>query len=206
MPGNPAVGGPVSPPMTTFRRSTVSTPRSIAIVLASLALSALAGCSASAGPATAPPSPAPTAPAGSQPPSDDPNASVDSGLPAASDEPGIVDPAGKLVTPRPGQLDVHPIPAERLTATVDGRRVTVTVAYTSGVEPCYVLDSILVAVGAEARTFAITLREGHGPEDVACIEIAQNKRTVVDLGELDAGTYALSDATGGAAPISVTVP
>jgi hypothetical protein len=31
------------------------------------------------------------------------------------------------------------------------------------------------------------------------------KRTVVDLGDLAPGTYAISDATGGAAPITVTV-
>ena len=82
--------------------------------------------------------------------------------------------------------------------------MTLTIDYTSGVEPCYVLDSIVVAVG-DARTFAITLREGHGPGDVVCIEIAEFKRAIVDLGELAPGTYTISDTTGGAAPITVTV-
>ena len=73
----------------------------------------------------------------------------------------------------------------------------------SGVEPCNVLDSIVVRTGPQA--FEITLREGHGPGDVACIEIAQYKRAMVDLGELEPGTYRITDGTGGAAPISVTV-
>lgn len=90
-----------------------------------------------------------------------------------------------------------------LSATVDGRRVHVTATWTSGVEPCYVLDTILVA--RDGSTFAITLREGHGPEDVACIEIAQMKATRVDLGELEPGTYTILDGAGGAAPIEVVV-
>lgn len=191
--------------MTTFRRSTIHPARSTTIGLALLAAVMIAGCSAAAAPSAAPPSTAPASVAPSQAPSDDPNASVGSGVPVGGD-PTVVDPDGRLVTPKPGQLDVHPIPAERLTAAIDGRKVTVTVAYTSGVEPCYVLDSIVVAVGADAQSFAITLREGHGPGDVACIEIAETKRTVVDLGELAAGTYSVTDATGGAAPITVIVP
>ena len=109
-----------------------------------------------------------------------------------------------MVVPKPGQLDVRAISAETLSATTTGRNVTLTIDYTSGVEPCYILDSIVVAVG-DAGTFAITLREGHGPEDVACIEIAESKRTIVELGELAPGTYTISDTTGGAAPITVTV-
>ena len=178
----------------------------MALVLATIGALAIAGCGSAASAPSAGPSAAPTSPAPSQVPGEDPNASTAIDLPIDSGDPGVIDPAGAVVTPRPGQLDVHPIPAERLTASVDGRVVSVTVAYTSGVEPCYVLDSIVVAVAQDAKTFAITLREGHGPEDVACIEIAQSKRTVVDLGEIAAGTYAISDTTGGATPISVTVP
>ncbi|MEP6638843.1 MAG: hypothetical protein ABJC39_05785 [Chloroflexota bacterium] len=169
----------------------------------------IAGCSSAGSPSTRSPSPSPstahTTSAPSQAPGQSPDTSVGSDLPVASDGLGIVDPDSPLVTPKPGQLDVHPISAQRLTAGVVGRKVTVTVAYSSGVEPCSILDSIVVAVGAEARTFGITLREGHGPGDVACIEIAQRKRTVVDLPELAAGIYTISDATGGAAPIEVTV-
>jgi hypothetical protein len=108
-----------------------------------------------------------------------------------------------LVLPKPGQLDVHPVAMDVLTATVDGRHVIVTASWTSGVEPCYTLDSILVATTDHAYT--ITIREGHGPDDVACIEIAQIKHAEIDLGDLEPGAYTISDSHGGAAPIGVVV-
>ncbi len=109
-----------------------------------------------------------------------------------------------LVVPKPGQLDVHAIPMTGISATVDGRHVVVTTAWTSGVEPCNVLDSIVVARGDHA--FTLTIREGHGPEKVACIEIAQLKQAKVDLGDLDPGTYTIADSESGATPIEVVVP
>jgi hypothetical protein len=116
------------------------------------------------------------------------------GNPGAGAEPTV---------PQPGQLDVHPVPAESLEAAVDGRRVTVRISWTSGVEPCNVLDSI--GVDRSGTAFAITLREGHGPGDNICIEIAKFKFTLLDLGELEPGTYSITDWTGGAAPIEVVV-
>lgn len=136
----------------------------------------------------------------SQPPATDP------GLPIATNEVPIGDPppaGGELTLPRPGQLDPRDIPAELIEAAVEGRAVMLRVTYTSGVEPCYVLDSVRVTPGD--HTFAITIREGHGPGDVACIEIAVQKHTIVELGELEPGTYTIMDATGGAAPIEVVV-
>jgi hypothetical protein len=183
--------------MHTLPRRPGSRLRALGLVLAVLSVPALAACSSLAAPA----SPSPVSPA----PSEDPNASVGIDLPAPSDDPALIDPPGRtVVVPKPGQLDVQAIPAETLSATVAGRRVTLAIDYTSGVEPCYVLDSIVVAVG-DGGTFAITLRQGHGPEDVACIEIAEAKRTIVELGELAPGTYTISDTTGGAAPITVTI-
>jgi hypothetical protein len=153
----------------------------------------LAGCSSAVGgPASAVPS---------QPSSGDPNGSV--GAPIGGGSNGSFDPAGRLVIPKPGQLDVHPLSASSLSATVDGRHVVVTVHFASGVEPCSILDSIVVAPGA--GTFAITLREGHGPGNVVCIMIAEFKRAIVDLGTLAPGTYTISDTTGGATRITVTV-
>ena len=187
--------------MHTLPRRFGSRPRALGLVLTVLSVSGLAACgSAAAPPATASPSGPPTSLA----PSEDPDSSVGIDQPAASDDPAVIDPLGRVVVPVPGQLDVRAIPAQTLSAVAAGRRVTLTIAYTSGVEPCYILDSIVVAVG-DAGTFAITLREGHGPGDVVCIEIAESKRAVVDLGELAPGTYTISDTTGGAAPVIIDV-
>jgi hypothetical protein len=110
---------------------------------------------------------------------------------------------GELTIPQPGQLDVHPVAAEHLEAQVIGRAVTVRVTWTSGVEPCYVLDSI--AVERAGTTFIVTVLEGHGPGDNVCIEIAKTKQALVDLGELEPGTYTINDGTNTAASIEVTV-
>ena len=110
-------------------------------------------------------------------------------VPIATNDVPIGDPppaGGELTLPKPGQLDLRDVPAELLEAIVDGQAVTLGITWTSGVEPCYVLDSVVVTPGDHA--FAITLREGHGPGDVACIEIAVQKHTIVELGELDPGT------------------
>ncbi|TFG69174.1 MAG: hypothetical protein E4H24_01500 [Thermomicrobiales bacterium] len=122
-----------------------------------------------------------------------------------TDDPGAIGPgAPRVVVPKPGQLDVQSISAQSFSATIDGRHVVITVDYTSGVEPCYVLDSI--AVSRTPGSIEITLLEGHGPGNGVCREIAEYKRTLVDLGDLESGTYQISDSTGGANPISVTVP
>ena len=171
-------------------------------MLAIVVVGGIAACSTAAAP---PATVAPISPPASLTPGQDPDVSVGIDLPAPSEDPALIDPLVRIVVPKPGQLDVRPIPARTLSAAAVGRHVTLTIEYTSGVEPCNILDSIVVAVGADAATFAITLREGHGPQDVVCIEIAESKRAIVDLGDLAPGTYAISDTTGGAAPISVTV-
>jgi hypothetical protein len=158
----------------------------------------VAACSAGAGAATAPPSDAPSAPPSAAP---DPSAA-----PPSDGGDGALAPDGaKIVVPRPGQLDVHPVSAETLTATVDGRRLTVAATWWSGVEPCTILDTVIV--DAEDGGFAITLREGRGPEDVACIAIAEQHRTFIEFpNDLDPGTYTIRDSTGGAPPIEVVIP
>jgi hypothetical protein len=208
---SPGVGARRRNPMTlalvwadmhSLPRRLGSRSRALGLTLAAVSIAALAACS-SAG--ASPAGSSLSEPPSSLAPSEDPNSSVGIDLPAASDDPALIDPVGHVVVPKPGQLDVREIPAQTLSAAADGRRVTLTIEYTSGVEPCYVLDSIVVAVGADTKTFDITLREGHGPEDVACIEIAESKRAIVELGELAPGTYKISDTTGGAAPITITV-
>ena len=87
-------------------------------------------------------------------------------------------------------------------ARVDGRHVMVRLTWWSGVEPCNVLDSVGVeTAGSHIR---LTIREGADQRDVACIEIAMLKATVVDLGELAPGTYTIS-AGGDASPVQVVV-
>ena len=102
--------------------------------------------------------------------------------------------------PKPGQLDVHPVRLDGLAATVDGRHVVVTATWTSGVEPCYVLDHIVVETGA--RSFTITVFEGHGPGDHICIEIAQIKQTQIDLGRARAPARTPSPTARAAPPRS----
>ncbi|MBW3618610.1 MAG: hypothetical protein KY461_00040 [Actinobacteria bacterium] len=83
------------------------------------------------------------------------------------------------VTPTPGMADVRPVPWDA--STIDGTNVTV--AWWSGVAPCNVLDRVEVDEGDEVVT--ITLFEGSDPAepDAACIDIAQRKRTTVELSE-----------------------
>jgi hypothetical protein len=119
---------------------------------------------------------------------------------------GNVAPDGaKIIVPKPGQaIDVQAIPAETLTASLDGRRLTVAASWWSGVEPCSMLDSVVV--DAEDGGFAITLLEGRGPGDVACIAIAEQHRTFIEFpADLVPGTYTIRDATGGAPAIEVVV-
>jgi hypothetical protein len=157
---------------------------------------AVAACSAAGSPATSQPTGAPPVAsagpsAGATEPSGDPGGGPGDGGSEA------------FVVPKPGQLDVHPIAADSFSAGVDGRHVVLTITYTSGVEPCSILDTIVVQRGQ--GSFAITLREGHGPGNQVCIMIAKVMKTQVDLGQLDPGTYTISDATGGADPIQVIV-
>lgn len=147
--------------------------------------------SASQAPATSPPDAPVTAPPVDASPSD-PNAGG-GGLDGIKD-----------VVPKPGQLDVREISAETITAEPGDRSITVTAIWWSGVEPCNVLDTVVVA--DEDGGWAITLKEGHGPEDVACIAVAEQHRTTFEIPDVEPGTYTIRDATGGAAPVEVTVP
>ncbi len=77
--------------------------------------------------------------------------------------------------------DVRPVPFESAVPEGDGTRVRVT--WWSGVEPCYVLDHVDVA--EDAAAVVITVYEGRDPAagDVACIELAVQKSTLVTLVE-----------------------
>ena len=125
------------------------------------------------------------------------------GGPSTDPGPGDGGAGGKLVVPKPGQLDVHAVPADALSATVNGSTIVVTATWTSGIEPCNVLDTIVVDRGE--GTFSITLREGHGPEEIACIAIAEQHRTTFEIRDVAPGTYTIRDTEGGAPDIQVVV-
>jgi hypothetical protein len=136
----------------------------------------------------------PQEPCGQQLPIDpaaDPDTAV-SYVPCPGDEP--VDGFGhaQTVVPAPGMANVRPVPWTKATAADDD--TTVTVRFWSGVEPCYVLDHVDVSYATDAVT--ITLFQGNDPSagDVACIEIAQLKQTVVSLSEPLAGRQILDGA------------
>ena len=130
-----------------------------------------------------------------------PDAPVTSPPDGGGIEPGP--PVPSFVVPQPGQLQTHPVHIDALTPTVDGRRVTVRADWVSGVEPCNVLDR--VEVTRAGTTFTISLFEGASDLNVACIEIAMYKATLIDLGELEPGSYVVESADGSAPPASFTV-
>jgi|GEM_PF-1498369 len=182
----------------------------IALVAAALSL-ALGACSGAAAPP--PSSPVASQPVPSVAPTGDPGGDPGSGSGGGAGtgggvivnptpgDPGVGQP--RIVIPRPGQKNTHPVGAGTLQASVDGQHVLVKVTWYSGVEPCNVLDS--VRVERSGTDIAITLIEGASQLDVACIEIAQLKATIVDLGDLEPGTYTIRTTVGEAPPIQATV-
>lgn len=138
------------------------------------------------------------------------------GVAPAPGGPGIVAPGGgggidpgqgaapSPETPAPGQVNLHPVSVWKAEPTIDGRHVTVLLSWWSGVPPCSVFDSVVIA--RDGSTISLTPREGSAPgsADVACPAIAKETSTVVDLGELDPGTWTLR-TSGDLAPITITI-
>ena len=183
------------------------------LAFALIASLGLAACSSAAPAASSTPGPTPV-PTPSAPPS----ASADPGGGGSAGNPGSgigvdlpllpnpVDPgAGQpaLVVPKPGQANIHPVAVTKLEASVDGRRALVKVTWYGGVEPCSILDS--VKVERSGTDIAITPFEGSGNVDAMCIEIAVLKSTIVDLGELEPGTYRIGSPNSEAPPIEITI-
>lgn len=144
----------------------------------------------SAAPSTAPPDAPVTAP-----PSD----------PGQPVDPSVEPPIGaKPILPKPGQaINVHAVPAESIAARVDGTTIHVQAVWTSGVEPCTILDSIVVDRGE--GTYTITLREGSSPQEIACVALAEQHVTEFEIPNVAAGTWKIVDSGGVAAPVEVTV-
>lgn len=177
--------------MHTFRSSLVA-----GLILAS----SLGACSAGA---AAPASTSPTPP----PPTEVPGGleSPDTGVVGIGIGGGGGGEAGQpqFVLPRPGTQNPRPVSVESLEARVDGRNAVVVATWWSGVEPCYVLDS--AAFEREGNTITVSLTEGAGQGDAMCIELAVEKATALDLGELEPGEYTVMAAEGPAEPITFTI-
>jgi hypothetical protein len=178
------------------------------ILVLVLAACASGGAATPSSPTT--PSVPPTiipAPTDSPPPSNgttDPGGSAGGG--SASGVPGSigVEPGGqaKLIQPDPAALMPHDASATRLIPALNGRRLAVQVEWWSGVAPCTVLAG--VAVDRDGTTITLTVKDGVGDRNAMCIEIAELHATIVDLGELEPGTYTIR-AKGDAEPIQVTI-
>ena len=120
--------------------------------------------------------------------------------------PGFPDPGQPqptIVAPGVGLTGIHPVGATKVETAINGRDLAVRVDWFSGVEPCSVLAGVDVA--RDGNTFKLTVNEGSAAApDTACIDIAMYKGTIVDLGELEPGTYTVT-AFGDAPPVTVTI-
>ncbi|MDQ3128749.1 MAG: hypothetical protein M3Q66_09910 [Chloroflexota bacterium] len=177
--------------------------------LLALALAAgltVGACSSAGAPPASDPQPSTQPPAANEPgggTGGNPGTGIGIDLPIRQPpiDPGAGQPT--LVVARPGQRDLRPVTPMTLQASVDGRRVLVKVTWYSGVEPCNVLDS--VKVERSGTDIAITPFEGTGDANAMCIEIAVLKATIVDLGELEPGTYRIGSPGSDAPPVEITV-
>ena len=144
---------------------------------------------------------------GNLPPETPVGGGVEPGAGGGGQPPGVAEPPGtgqpQVVQPRPGTVDPHEVGITTLLAKVEGRQVLLNARWWSGIEPCNVLDHI--AVDRQGDTFTIGLFEGSGDPEAMCIEIAVEKLTLIDLGELEPGTYTIEASSGEAEPISVVV-
>lgn len=197
--------GFVSRPMTTF---TTLRPVLALAVAAAISLSACAG----AAPALPSTGPSPSLPSASLPGSTDPGGGGGSGGDPGSGsgilpvdpvpvDPNLGDP--KLVQAVPGRINPHPVAPIALQASVDGRHVLVKITWYGGVEPCSVLDS--VKIERSGNDISLTPIEGSSDQNAACIEIAVLKATIVDLGDLEPGTWRISSPGSEAPPIVLTI-
>jgi hypothetical protein len=156
----------------------------------------LAACSSGAASSTSPSAPPSADAPVSAPPSDG------SGGGASADPNFGV--GAKSIVPKPGQaINIHPIAAEQLAARVEGNKIIVKALWTSGVEPCTILDSIVVNKGN--GTYTITLQEGSSPQEIACIAIAEQHVTEFEIPDVAPGTWTIADSGGLAQPVQVTV-
>jgi hypothetical protein len=121
-------------------------------------------------------------------------------------DPAPVDPNvgdATLVRPLPGRLNPRPVTPIALQASVDGRHVLVKITWYGGVEPCSVLDS--VTIERSGTDISLSPIEGVSDPNAICIEIAVLKATIVDLGDLEPGTWRITAPGSEAPPVVLTI-
>ena len=189
------------------------TTRTLSAVL--LTILTVAACGATVGPSAAPtPAPTPTAVPG--------NGGIGGGSGGntggntgggAVGGGGIVDPGqginpilgqATFVGPTAGLINQYPVSVQLVRAAADEQGASAELRWWSGVAPCNALDSVRIDKDEAARTIKLTVIEGSGRGDVACIDIAQLKATVVHLGKLAAGTWTIA-AEGDAPAVTLEV-
>jgi hypothetical protein len=111
-----------------------------------------------------------------------------------------------IVTAHPGQANLRLAHPYQLSSRIDGTgHVIVRVRWYGGIEPCETLDSVVVT--RDGNRFTLTVRVGAPAGlNVACIEIAQDTATLVDLGVLPPGTHTIRADPGDAPPLTLNVP
>jgi hypothetical protein len=128
-------------------------------------------------------------------------------LPAGPPQPvGPIPADPTIVTAQPGQTNLRPAHPFQLSSRIDGTgHVVVRVRWWGGIEPCETLDSVVVT--RDGNRFSLTVRVGAPAGlNVACIEIARDTATLVDLGVLPTGSYSVRADPGDAPPLTINVP
>ena len=111
-----------------------------------------------------------------------------------------------IVVAHPGMDNLHPAHPYQLASRIDATgHVIVRVRWWGGIEPCETLDSVVVRRDGSAITLTVQLGSQPG-QNVACIEIARDTATLVDLGVLGSGTYSIRADPGDAPPLTIQVP
>jgi hypothetical protein len=193
--------------MTTARRIALVHPAGLALIAVALAVGACSSAAAPSAPPSAPavsPSPSQLPSAGPSSGPDDPvTQTADPGTGSGSGGSSGSGDGGDLVIPHPGTINPHPVSIQSIVTNVDGRHVTAKLTWTSGVEPCHVLDSVVVS--RDGSAIDVTVVEGAADANAICIDLAKTKSTIVDLGELEPGTYTIAATNSQIPPVSVTV-
>jgi hypothetical protein len=109
------------------------------------------------------------------------------------------------VTPAQNLLNLHHVNVQLVRAAInDDGSTTVDLRWWSGVPPCSQLSAVQVARDDAAKTIRLTVIEGSGGGQVACIDIAQLTATQVELDGLASGAWTIS-AEGDAPSITLDV-